>query len=296
MANSFTDGVEDVPIEPPLQPKSNYPSCFCCNCSYHVPTIRELYARDKRLLRVILTIVLLLNAPVGKYVLYPCMIFSTWIHESFHGLAALSTGGKISWLNIYPDGSGLAHTIIPIGKFQSCWVSSAGYCGTAVAGGLMLMFRRTNFGARVGTCGLGMAMLLSCLLFVRNSFGLAVLVPMGTLLVFSGWRLPPFWVGELYALLAATTCLNAITSIRVLFFVTEATIGGVVRTSDATAMQNVTKIHSWIWASIWMVLAFWMTALGILITVETKEKGRSREVLEEFRGEDHPLALSTELA
>jgi len=140
-----------------------------------------------------------------------------------------------------------------------------------------------------------MAMLLSCALFVRNPFGLVSLASMGILLVLAGWRLPPFWVGELYALLAATTCLNAITSIRVLFFVTEAIIGGVVRTSDATSMQDITKIPSWIWASIWMVLAFWMTAMGIFITVETKENDSAREALDEFRGEDHPLALAAEL-
>lgn len=211
-------------------------------------------------------------------------------------ITALSIGGKISWLNIYPDGSGLANTIIPVGNFQRAWVASAGYQGTAVAGGIMLMFRRSNIASRVGTCGIGLAMLLSCILFVRNSFGLAVLIPMGILLVLAGWRLPPFWVGELFALLAATACLNAITSIRVLFFVTEATIGGVVRSSDATTMQSVTKIHSSIWAGAWMALAFWMTAMGIFITFETREKTSSREALEEFRGEDHPLALSTEMS
>lgn len=160
----------------------------------------------------------------------------------------------------------------------------------------MLMFRRTNLGARLGTCALGMAMLLSCILFVRNLFGIVALVLMGILLALAGWRLPPFWVGELFALLAATTCLNAITSVRVLFFVTEATIGGEVRSSDATAMQNITKIHSWIWASMWMMLAFWMTAMGIFITFETKKEESNREALNDLRGEDHPLALSTELS
>lgn len=159
------------------------------------------------------------------------------------------------------------------------------------------MFRRTNLGARVGTCGMGLATLLTCILFVRNAFGLAVLILMGVILVVAGWALPPFWVGELFALLAATACLNAITSIRVLFFVTEASIGGEVRSSDATTMQNITKIPSWGWASAWMALAFWMTAMGVFVTIETREKeGGTREELEEFRGEDHPLALSTELA
>jgi len=259
-----------------------------------VPNIRELYTRDKRLLRAILLIVILLNAPVGKYILYPFVIFSTWIHESFHGLAALSIGGGISWLNVYPDGSGLANTIIPLGRFQRAWVASAGYQGTAVTGGIMLMFRRSNISARVGTCVVGLAMLLTCILFVRNAFGLTMLVIMGVILVLASWRLPPFWIGELFALLAATACLNAITSIRVLFFVTEANIGGVVRSSDATTMQEITKINSYVWASAWMILAFWMTSMGVFISIETKEKVRE---LEEFRGEeDHPLALSSELA
>jgi hypothetical protein len=209
---------------------------------------------------------------------------------------ALSIGGTVSWLNIYPDGSGLANTIIPIGTFQRAWVACAGYQGTAVVGGIMLMFRRTNLGARVGTCGMGLAMLLTCIFFAGNAFGLVALLLMGLLLSAAGWRLPTFWIGELYALLAATTCLNAITSIRVLFFITEASIGGVVRSSDATVMQDTTKIHAWIWASAWMVLGLWMTAMGVFITFETREKV-SREAPEQYRGEDHvDLLLTTELA
>ena len=209
--------------------------------------------------------------------------------------SALSVGGSISWLNIYPDGSGLANTMIPSGLFQRGWVASAGYQSTAIVGGIMLMFRRSNFAARIGTCGIGLGILLSCILFVRNTFGLVMMPLIGLALVLAGWKLPTFWIGELYALLAATTCLNAITSIRVLFFVTEATIGGVVRSSDATTMQSITKLPYWAWATAWMILAFWMTGLGIFITFETKDK--DIEALEEFRGEeDHPLALTTEMA
>ena len=90
MADNFINGVEDTPLEPPIQASSKFPSWCCCSCSYHVPTIGELFAREKRLLRAILLIVILLNAPVGKYILYPFVIFSTWIHESFHGIAGKS--------------------------------------------------------------------------------------------------------------------------------------------------------------------------------------------------------------
>ena len=86
MADNFISGIEETPLPAPIQAKSG-PSCVCCSCTYRVPTLRELYARDKRLLRAILLIVILLNAPIGRYILYPFAIFSTWIHESFHGLA-----------------------------------------------------------------------------------------------------------------------------------------------------------------------------------------------------------------
>jgi hypothetical protein len=158
---------EDAALEPPIQPSSK---CFCKCCTYRfcyqVPTLRELFKRDRRLMRAIFVIVLLLNVPIGRFILYPFILFWTWIHELFHGLAAISVGGKIDWLNIYPDGSGLAYTVIPDGIFQRVWVAAAGYQGIAIVGGILLMFRRTALGVRVGTCGIGLIMLLSCILFV----------------------------------------------------------------------------------------------------------------------------------
>lgn len=290
---------EDAALEPPTQHKQ--PCCKCCisSFSYKVPTIRELIQQDQRLLRAILIITILLNVPIGRFILYPFLIFSTWIHELLHGMAALSVGGKIDWLNVYPDGSGLAYTIIPDGTFQRAWVAAAGYQGTAIVGGIMLMFRRTSIGVRVATFGIGFAMLLTCVLCVRNAFGLVVLVPMGILICCAGFCLTPFGIGEFYALLAATTCLNAITSIRVLFFVTEASIGGVNRSSDAMTMQDVTKVPHQIWALLWLVLAFWMSAMGVFIVIEGREKETSSgdepindDLVEGFH-EVHPL--TTEL-
>jgi hypothetical protein len=81
--------IEDIPIDPPIQGPQHNNCCYCCcHCTYRIPTLRELYQRDKRLLRAIVVITIVLNLPgAGKYVLYPFMIFSTWIHETFHGLA-----------------------------------------------------------------------------------------------------------------------------------------------------------------------------------------------------------------
>lgn len=66
--------------------------------------------RDKPLIIAIIAMVVCLNTRYLTYVLYPFMIFSTWVHESCHGIAAILTGGGVKELYVYKDGSGLAYT------------------------------------------------------------------------------------------------------------------------------------------------------------------------------------------
>uniref|UniRef100_A0A7S2I834 Uncharacterized protein n=1 Tax=Helicotheca tamesis TaxID=374047 RepID=A0A7S2I834_9STRA len=246
-------------------------------CTCKLPTVKETFQEDRRLLRAIAFIIILLNLPYVEFLLYPFLLFSTWIHEMCHGIAALFIGGRVEWLNVYPNGSGLAYTLIPVGKFNSAFVAGAGYQGTAVAGGIMLSFRRTIRGPRWGCVLIGLVMLLSCAVWMRNVFGLAVFLPMGVGLALAGWCLPKFWIGELYALVAATTCLNAITSVHVLFGTTEANVGGVTRKSDATTMEDLFLIPYWVWATIWLLLAFVMTMVGIILVVDSPSSGKNQQ-------------------
>ena len=50
---------------------------------------RPLTRDDKVVIVLVVATVVLINVPYGEYVLYPFKLFATWIHESFHGLAAL---------------------------------------------------------------------------------------------------------------------------------------------------------------------------------------------------------------
>uniref|UniRef100_A0A7S3PUK6 Uncharacterized protein n=1 Tax=Chaetoceros debilis TaxID=122233 RepID=A0A7S3PUK6_9STRA len=268
----------DLPEEFAATNSTNTSCCNNCNCK--VPSAREIWENDRRLLRVIAAIVVLLNIPYGRYILYPFMIFSTWIHESCHGMAAFLVGGKVEWLNIYENGSGLAYTMLPADsylRFRRVVVSSAGYTGTAILGGIFLMFRRTRLGPRIGLCGLGLLLLLSCACLVRNAFGLAVLITMGLVFLICGWRLSSFWAGELFALIAASISMNAITSIDVLFGTTSQTIGGEVRSSDAVSVAEQLFLPYWVWASLWFLLALFMTALGLVCVVENGGGNSSQE-------------------
>ena len=52
--------------------------------------------------------VLLYVIPLGGFVAYPLMLFSTLVHELGHGLTALLMGGSFKQMVIFSDGSGVA--------------------------------------------------------------------------------------------------------------------------------------------------------------------------------------------
>ena len=68
----------------------------------------EMIKRDGRLLIITLAIIILMNIPFIKWLLYPFSIFSTYVHEFCHGFSALLVGGRVQKLLIFPDASGLA--------------------------------------------------------------------------------------------------------------------------------------------------------------------------------------------
>src|SRR5258705_9826642 len=86
---------------------------------------------DKLILWFLAGTIVLMNVPYGHYALYPFKLFATWIHESFHGLAAIVTGGSVTSIAINPDTSGLTSSLIPQSTAAAALVSSVGYLGTA---------------------------------------------------------------------------------------------------------------------------------------------------------------------
>lgn len=223
---------------------------------------RESFQRDGRLLLITLGIIVCMNIPIVKWILYPFTIFSTWIHELCHGLAAVMAGGTTSKLLIFPDTSGLAYT-------ASSWrgfVASAGYQGTAVIGFLLLIIRRTKRGPRTGTMVIACAMLLSCILWIRNVFGFIFIFCMGLVLAGLAWKLPSTHIRNLYMVLAVTCSLNAITSVHDLFG-SNTVVNGKSSSTDAHTMAELTSTSYVVWAVLWLVLACVLTLMGILFAI-----------------------------
>lgn len=70
--------------------------------------------------------------------IYPLKLFVTSVHESFHGLATILTGGTIGSIKLNTDTSGVMTRYGGIDLF----VSPAGYIGTALIGALFILASR----------------------------------------------------------------------------------------------------------------------------------------------------------
>lgn len=233
--------------------------------------IQRFVDREHILIIACVVIGVFMNFTEGQYVLYPFKIFSTWVHEMCHGLAAILTGGYIAKLNIFPDGSGLAYTAT-YSDWKRGFVASAGYPGTAVTGCLLLLFRRTTLGPTIGTIGLGVCMVLSAILWVRGLFGVLMISGGGLLLILLAWKLPAILLDHLYNFLAATCCLNAVESIHDLFSANGFMVNG--ESTSRTDAQSVAEIWGGdyrIWAGFWFGLSIAMTIVGIVFAFDAKE-------------------------
>ena len=225
------------------------------------------FRRDARTLLVTILVIVIMNVPYIHWIMYPFTIFSTWIHELCHGLAAEMSHGNIIKLEIFPDTSGLCTFTLPAGSKRSAFVASAGYQGTAVIGMLLLLLRRTKRGPRMGTMAIAILMLLSVLLWVRNAFGIAFLLVLSLLLGIAAWWLSSWWIRNLYVVLGVTCALNAITSVSALFGTNQSVNGDEDVPSDAQAMADIQGGSHTMWALIWLFLALGLAFLGFIFAI-----------------------------
>lgn len=206
---------------------------------------------DRLLLFAVLASLILMNVPYGSYALYPFKLFATWIHESFHAVTALVMGGSVESIALNTDTSGLTVTRLGSGASRF-FVSTMGYMGTSLFGAAMLILR--NHKRVEQTILLSIAALMALTLIkMGNVFGFIVVLAMAAAFVLMAVKLTNRYAKLMLNVIAAQCCINALLDIRVLFSVTG--------NSDAFAVQELTKIPYWIWASLWLALSagiFWI--------------------------------------
>jgi hypothetical protein len=196
--------------------------------------------------------------PWGQIVLYPFRLFTTWVHECGHAVAALAVGGSVEAITIAADGSGLTRSRIPVGRLSEGVVASAGYLGASLVGCVLIASARVERWARPILWAAGICLLLTGLLWVRNLFGLVVVLAWAAGLLLMGERAGKNATRFVLGLLAVQVALNAVYDVRTLFLVDGPT--------DATAMAKLFLLPSWVWAGLWMLASVMMLAATLRLT------------------------------
>jgi len=188
----------------------------------------------------------LLVIPFGGLILYPFTLLNTFIHEGMHAFAGLATGGAIGTIVINPDGSGVTQ----ISGGFTLVTASAGYVGSSLFGGLLILLARSEKMARRTiwiTCGF---LALVLLLWVRGGLvGLLFGVAWTMTLAYVATRVQGanvFWIAQF---LGIQQVLGAFSSIRDLFIITRTD----QTPTDARLLENAVGIPAGFWVHLWTV-------------------------------------------
>lgn len=191
-----------------------------------------------------------------RFLLLPLVYFNTHVHELCHALATVLTGGKVAFVEVFADGSGVTQTR----GGSALLISSAGYVGSAIVGGFLVYFSRTAESARK-MLWIAMAFLtLGMLFFVRGDTvgvvsGLGWIVALclgaaflkGDSAVFAG------------QFLGIQQCLTSAHSFLALITVTASDAGH----SDAANLEQATRVPAILWSIGWLVFGLFAIGLGI---------------------------------
>lgn len=112
---------------------------------------------------------------IGTFALMPFTLLSTWWHEMAHGLTAILLGANFERLVIEANGSGLAEYSGRLWAIENAIVAAAGLLGPTIAGCAMIIAARSRRASRFVMLGLGAALLVTTLIWVRSVAGWIVL-------------------------------------------------------------------------------------------------------------------------
>lgn len=194
-----------------------------------------------------MAIIVAWQVPWLSAVVYPFRLFGTFVHELCHGLTAIATGGNFQRFEVQTDLSGVAWSAGGVRVL----VASAGYVGSAIAGGVFILLYQRLLSSRALLYAIGGLLAVLCLLFVRNLFGIASGLTLSALFIAAGWKLPPSWRDLLLMTLALQLILDGYNS---LFTVLSLSTGSATHT-DAHTMAQLTFVPASVWVVIWMALS-----------------------------------------
>ncbi len=179
----------------------------------------------------------------------------TVCHESGHAIVAVLVGRRLTGVRLHADTSGVTLSRgRPTGPGMVATLL-AGYPGAAFAGiGLSLL---AGTGHASGVLWLLVLGALLLLVWIRNLYGLVVVVLAGGAVALATWYSPPTVLGWLATGLAWLFLVAAPRPVLELFRSRSTT-------SDAAQLAALTHVHRYVWCLLWLIATLAALVAGTL--------------------------------
>ena len=222
--------------------------------------IREFFRRlNFGLILIFVGVTVLWNTPV----VYPLKIFVVYMHELSHGLAAIATGGQIEEIVVVSQEGG--HAITSGGS--PGWTLSAGYLGSLVWGGLILVLALRARLDKILSVIIGFGMIVVSVFYLRNPFGVLFGIGFGGLLILIGRFLNKSINSWILQIIGLTSCLYAILDIK------SDILDRAHLSSDARMLAEMTSIPTLAWGILWILVAIGGTLFFLYVAGGGKKDG-----------------------
>ena len=213
------------------------------------------------LLLLMIPIILLWNT----FVIYPLKILVVFFHELSHGVMAMLTGGRVVSIEVVRQEGGLCLT-----QGGSRFLTlSAGYLGSLLWGGAVLVLAARTRLDRAIAAALGTIIVLATLGWVRPlwSFGFWFHLAAGAVILGIGLCLPEKLNEGVLKVFGLTSCLYVIPDIY------SDTIARSGLVSDARMLAEITHIPTVVWGSAWILLAVVLSLACLRVACLSRSDG-----------------------
>jgi hypothetical protein len=195
--------------------------------------------------------------PIVRGILLPFDYLNTQLHEMFHALAAVITGGSVDKILVFRNSEGLTVTY---GGFVPL-IYSAGYIGASLFGAFMVRSSIHEKSARKWCQILGIVTLLVNVAWVRgDAIGWPIGIFWGVFLMILAAKLQANEILLVAQFLGVQQCINGFKSLRDLLLLT----GARAENTDAALLAKETGIPAAGWALLWTVLGIYGVVMAVI--------------------------------
>ncbi|NUM52555.1 MAG: M50 family metallopeptidase [Candidatus Hydrogenedentes bacterium] len=204
----------------------------------------------------LVTFIVIITVLWNTWAVYPLRLLVVFFHELSHGLAAIATGGSIVEIQMNAQEGG--HCVTRGGS--PFLTISAGYLGSLLWGGAILLVATRTRGSQIAVELLGALLLLVTIVWVRPviGFGFGFGLITGLVLIGSAYLFKPIVHETMLTAIGLTSCMYAVLDIK------SDILDRPEAVSDAVLLANATGVPAWIWGVGWFAISI---ALAVRVIV-----------------------------